>query len=732
MLNNSVHSSSLSPLMKISIRMIFTVFLFPFVACQHNTLRKEMEQNRYFAEILKREDQRFAGKDTFFEKNLLSNPDPEIRQWAATALGRINSSQSFHLLYQALHDENPMVRAAAVFAIGEMADRETCKSQFRNQDPQAIVKLHPLLDDTSLTVRIRTVEALGKIGGRTEALKIIQRLEQFCYDGQPVERAFIVSSITALARLNHPDAIPILEKFAGTSDAEFQWRSLEALTRLHSTGSRQLFIDQLANSNFLVRSYAARGIGMLRDASLSGRLTSLLSPERDGAANPLHTRSFALQAVGDIRNPDSIPFIEAALKAAPIDHAHPAQQNFAIQAADVLGDMGNGVAEPVLSQLLQYPGTVLDTATIALAKINKENPTRFFTLAATYKLSEKAAPLGWTRALAQLNGLEAEKELTRMLVQEVENNNASNADIIPEILAAIAKTRSTESHEILEALMRSGDAAILNAVFSSYEPKEGSPEPWKPLLDALTASTASYNFEARLNLFGRLQPWIQQAPVQLALRIGLADDNYDVRQICAALLRKAGAVGIPHDIPSNRTLSDEMCNLLALNRKHITIAEIETNRGMIEIELFQENAPVTSFKFSLLAAEGAYNGTLLTRTDSEQRIGIQKLSPGKVFQQNIKTEINMRPIKRGSVGMTITGSQSNTGKLFIALQPQSYLDGRHTCFGHVISGMHIVDQIVPGDRIQRITVKTIYPYVKESDPSESVWHPLRGKGKLPK
>jgi len=732
MLLNSFSGCSLRPSMNKWIGVFLAVSLFTFTACERNKLRKEMEQNRYFSEIIKREDQRFIGKDAFFEKALLNNPDPEIRRWAAVALGRIGSPQALPLLYKALHAEDSIVRTAAVFAIGEIADREFCKSQYRNSDPRAAAQLRPLLTDESLVVRMRTVEALGRIGSEMEALEIIRQLEQFRYDGQPVERAFIVYSITALARLNNPAAITVLEKYAGASDPEFQWRSLEALTRLHSRHSRDLFIKNLASPNPLARSYAARGIGMLGDSSLAGQLAPLLSPEINGQLNPSQTRSFALQALGEFRDPGTIALIASAIKAIPIDNAHPDQQNFAIQAAEVLGIIGNGNAEPALLQLLQYPGIISDAAILSLATIYKENPDQFFSLAATNKLSDKATPHGWMQALAELGGQEATHELTRMLAQEVEKNRVSDMDAFPELLAAIAKTRSPESHEILAALFKSKDAAILRAAFSSYEPKEGSPEPWKPLLDALANSASNSNSEARIDLLNHLQPWIREAPVQLALRVGLADDNYDVRLTCVALLRKAGAVGIPIEIPANRTLTDETCNILAINRNHITIAEIETDRGMLEIELFREDAPVTSSKFSTLAAGGAYDGMEFAKTASEQRIGIQKLSPQKDFQRTIKSEINLRPIKRGSVGMALTGTQSDAGKLFIALQPQTYLDGIYTCFGHMISGMHIADQIVPGDRIRHVTIREVYPYVKKSDPSEAIWHPLRGKGKLPK
>jgi len=60
--------------------------------------------------------------------------------------------------------------------------------------------------------------------------------------------------------------------------------------------------------------------------------------------------------------------------------------------------------------------------------------------------------------------------------------------------------------------------------------------------------------------------------------------------------------------------------------------------------------------------------------------------------------------------MALAGEDSDPGGFFIALAPRPQLDGRHTCFGHVISGIQVADKIGPGDRILRIRIKETINY----------------------
>ena len=79
---------------------------------------QDLERNRIFAEILKREDQRSIGTDDFLKNELEGSPYPEVREWCAIALGRIGDPSALPWLYIAFRSAYKNVRAAAAFAVG--------------------------------------------------------------------------------------------------------------------------------------------------------------------------------------------------------------------------------------------------------------------------------------------------------------------------------------------------------------------------------------------------------------------------------------------------------------------------------------------------------------------------------------------------------------------------------------------------------------------------------------
>src|SRR5436190_5770302 len=70
----------------------------------------------------------------------------------------------------------------------------------------------------------------------------------------------------------------------------------------------------------------------------------------------------------------------------------------------------------------------------------------------------------------------------------------------------------------------------------------------------------------------------------------------------------------------------------------------------------------------------------------------------------IRCEINQWPYDRGAVGMALSGKDTGGSQWFVTHSPQPHLDGGYTVFGHVISGMDVVDNIVRGDTLRSITI----------------------------
>jgi cyclophilin family peptidyl-prolyl cis-trans isomerase len=133
---------------------------------------------------------------------------------------------------------------------------------------------------------------------------------------------------------------------------------------------------------------------------------------------------------------------------------------------------------------------------------------------------------------------------------------------------------------------------------------------------------------------------------------------------------------------------------------------MQTNHGTIEIELFDEDAPKTVENFKKLAADGFYDGVIFHRVIEDFMIqggdptGTGSGGPGYQFED----EFNDHPVARGALAMANAGPNTNGSQFFVVTaEACPWLDGKHTVFGRVTSGMDVVDAISqvdtgPGDR----------------------------------
>ncbi|MCA9793253.1 MAG: peptidylprolyl isomerase [Candidatus Eremiobacteraeota bacterium] len=135
-------------------------------------------------------------------------------------------------------------------------------------------------------------------------------------------------------------------------------------------------------------------------------------------------------------------------------------------------------------------------------------------------------------------------------------------------------------------------------------------------------------------------------------------------------------------------------------------AEIKTNKGTMVVELFDKDAPGTVENFTSLINKGFYNGLTFHRVIDD--FVIQGGCPrgdgtgGPGYQ--IKCEINSNKHLRGSLSMAHAGKDTGGSQFFICHSPQTHLDGKHTVFGRVVSGMEVVDAIRAGDVMEELKV----------------------------
>ncbi len=164
-----------------------------------------------------------------------------------------------------------------------------------------------------------------------------------------------------------------------------------------------------------------------------------------------------------------------------------------------------------------------------------------------------------------------------------------------------------------------------------------------------------------------------------------------------------------------------------------TIIQIETARGNIKLELYDQDAPKTVKNFIDLINKGFFNGLTFHRVvpgfviQGGDPKGDGTGGPGYAFEDEINpwslglTEEMIQSLQSqgytythnltshkmvaGALAMANSGPNSNGSQFFIVTeQDQPHLDGKHTVFGHVIEGMDVVRQIQQGDIIKAIKI----------------------------
>lgn len=131
-----------------------------------------------------------------------------------------------------------------------------------------------------------------------------------------------------------------------------------------------------------------------------------------------------------------------------------------------------------------------------------------------------------------------------------------------------------------------------------------------------------------------------------------------------------------------------------------TKVQLETNKGVIVLEIYTGQMPITGGNFVDLVKKGFYNGIIFHRVIDGFMIqggdptGTGMGGPGYKIKDEF-TGTNLDRNDRGTISMANSGKNTNSGgsQFFINLVDNNFLDGAHPVFGKVIEGLEIVDQI---------------------------------------
>jgi peptidyl-prolyl cis-trans isomerase B (cyclophilin B) len=138
------------------------------------------------------------------------------------------------------------------------------------------------------------------------------------------------------------------------------------------------------------------------------------------------------------------------------------------------------------------------------------------------------------------------------------------------------------------------------------------------------------------------------------------------------------------------------------------IANFDTDRGTIRVELAADKAPLTVANFVNLAQRGFYDGLKFHRVINDFMVqggcplGTGTGGPGYRFEDEANNGLRH---DRGVLSMANAGPNTNGSQFFITHVATPWLDGKHTVFGKVIEGLDVVDAIKQGDMIKSLKIE---------------------------
>jgi cyclophilin family peptidyl-prolyl cis-trans isomerase/HEAT repeat protein len=600
--------------------------------------------NPLWAEIIGFEDRRTADPDRFAA--LVSDTDPAVRARAALALGRIGDPASVPLLESLMADTAVSVRREAVFAAGisGIADLEPT--------------VRPLLDDTDSEVRGLAAEALRRLD---------------------------------------PDAVPetTLDGLEGS-----EWfRVLHLLARRGDEASLRQFIPLLDDDDPAIRALAAKGLGSAGSKSDDPSPTTAMLAGRLELEQDWLVRVECLAALGRIgAAPDQERFRQA------LADVHPQVQTAAIRAAGSMAGLETETLDwlATLTGVLE-PGVAPDAAQ-SLARLDDARGAAWGLAA-----SRSAEPLQRAHAaavLARVEGDEARTALRALLGDE-------SGVVVRGALTAVAGAgRVPEFLEDVTRALMEGEAVLTRAAAAEALGAAGDPVSALPLLLAADSRESKQpSNDCRLSILGLLAEFPENGEVVETVQGALEAGDRLVRQRAVEVMTGWGRQDeIPAGLCRARGKAgeadlDRYRRAAYLHDKRVR-AEIRLAAGVVRLELFPADAPLTVLNFCDLAREGYFDG-----------IAFHRVVPGFVVQggdpegdgwggpgHSIRCEYNRLRYSRGMVGMALAGKDTGGSQFFFTLAPQPHLDGRYTIFARVTEGMELVDRIRRGERIVKVIV----------------------------
>jgi peptidyl-prolyl cis-trans isomerase B (cyclophilin B) len=666
--------------------------------------REEQIAPEVLAAVLRAEDGRQVSETL---GDLLSEGHRAEKARAVQALGRIGRAADIEVLAAFIHDPDPDIRKEAVFALGEIGTGLAGKRAaigLKDSDPrvrglaaEALSKcgekdladrILPLLDEEAPGARNRTLLACWRLASP----QLLDKVLALADTGEPAgrwARAYCLRKLLEnLPAEELTDPLPDraesqLTRLAGDSDPRVRAEAAFGLCRLRSGTSGETLMPMLQDTYYEVKSAA------LQACRKRGATVPYVYFENLWNTPSSHMKVLILRILPRMEERwRGRFFLDACLQSRTDMVAETAWEILPyFEAGDYLN---------LVSQRLQdkTSWSYRSAAARGVAALKSGRSREFFFELASNEKDPKAL---W-HMIDLLPGLEApQKEAMDALRRE---SLAFALGMLKHADLAVRGTAVSTAAALMADIYRGEEQGeSVNTIFSeifrpayfrSLDLKDPTPDVRIEILKALT-------------LFPDLL-----AGREIVLS-ALKDPDYLVQK-AALPLAESYFPDRPYAVEAEASpdRDDDFYLEAALMTEKSYRAYIKTHGGIIEIELFARDAPLTVKNFIELAKNKFYDGLTWHR-----------VVPGFVIQGGcprgdgwggpgwtIRCEINQHRYETGAVGMALSGKDTGGSQFFIALGPQPHLDGGYTLFGRVVNGMDTVAQVDRGDMIESVRIVT--------------------------
>ncbi|MEP6730390.1 MAG: peptidylprolyl isomerase [bacterium] len=622
------------------------------------------------ARLLRIEDTR--RDEPAFIDSLLASRNAGDRASAALAVGRIGARAHAVGLRRLVADADTAVAANALFALGLLKDSASA--------PIAASALH-----TGVARSVEAAWLLGELGdvGRDA---IIVGLSDATLSS--ATRGALLLAASRLRPVPAAAVTPLLS----SADSALAWRAAYVIARGRGIAGARALLAVSGSPWASVREQVARGaakniagdsLGDIAQQALLRLVADTSARVRVNAVRSLSSYGASVRAtvVASLRDPDAGVRLTAAQSLDPVLGADNAAWTSAFD-ADTTFPVRRAVADAAsrhgvnLAERGDWASSVDWQLRAAAAELDARGPV----MSALERLSRWTGDSDGRVRAAAAAGL------------------ARVSDSIN--VRAPARTR-------LRALLTDTDVGVRTAAIDGLR-RGATTDDFAAVIQSYVVALNDGDNDARLS-FWRL------ADTVLAQHTPLPDS---VQQSLAALARPADPIErlAAARIPRFATWRDSTGTAHQLAwyeeraRESVSTSPllvIQTERGTIELLLYSNDAPLTTYNIVSLARRSYFDGQRFHRVvpnfvaQGGDPRGDGSGGPGYA----IRDEINRRRYSRGTLGMALSGPNTGGSQFFITHSPQPHLDGGYTVFGELLRGGDVLDRIVQGDRIVAVTVR---------------------------